>query len=281
MRNGFAAALGEAERLRCGTFQMFAQNPRGWRSRVYTAEEFRSFRSARAASGIGRVVVHAPYLPNLCTSNPALYDRSVDCLKADLGRCEALGADFLVIHPGAYSPESDTICGTDNLIRALNGVFADVPGETMILIENMAGGGRRLGAPFEEIRAMLAGVRQTERAGVCFDTCHALAAGFDFRTKAGAAEMWGAFDREIGLDRLKVFHVNDSKDPAGSRRDRHQHLGEGSIGLDGFRQLFGAGDFGGRSFILETPKESPADDPRNLAALDRILTDVYGPAPAR
>jgi deoxyribonuclease-4 len=251
---------------------MFTQSPRGWKTRVYTDEEFADFRREREKLGVSPVVVHSPYLPNLCTSNDELYRKSLQSLKDDLNRCEKLGAEYLVIHPGAYSPESDVETGIKKLVAAFNEALAAVPGKSMVLIENMAGGGRRLGGRFKDIAAMLAGVNDQSRVGVCFDTCHALAAGYDIHTKEGVAKTIAEFDAEIGLDRLKVFHVNDSKGPLGCHRDRHENLGEGYVGVEGFKALFSAHDFSSRAFVLETPKEPmPQADLKNLKTLRSCL----------
>jgi deoxyribonuclease-4 len=272
VRKGFVGALEEAAALGCETFQMFTTNPRGWQSRVYTEDEFAQFRAARVKLGLTPVIVHSPYLPNLCTSNKDLYAKSLRSLKGDLERCGKLGADYLVIHPGAFSPESDEETGIRTLSGAFNEALEAVPGTTMVLIENMAGGGRRLGGKFSQIAAMLAGVKKQERVGVCFDTCHALAAGYDIHTAAGVKETIKEFDGEIGLDRLKVFHVNDSKGPVGCHRDRHENLGQGFVGLDGFKHLFSAADFSTRAFVLETPKEPmPTADLENLKKLRSCL----------
>jgi len=275
VRNGFVGALNDAVKLKCTAFQMFTQSPRGWKTRIYTDEEFLEFRKERERSGMETVVVHAPYLPNLCTSDPSLYKKSVDTLEADLTRAEKLGAEFLVIHPGAYSPNSNYQTGLDIITKALNTALSHVKGKSKILIENMAGGGRRLGGPFKQIRDILAGVKDQNRMGVCFDTCHALGAGYDVSNKEGVEKTLKEFDREVGLDRIHVFHVNDSKSPLGSHLDRHEHLGKGFVGLAGLKFLFGYKDFSDCAFILETPKENPESDPENLKKLKSCLSQRH------
>jgi deoxyribonuclease IV len=272
VRKGFAAAAQEAGALGCETVQIFTQSPRGWMTRVYADEEFSAFRAARQRLALDPIVVHAPYLPNLCTSDETLYQRSLRALKDDLARCEQLGAEYLVIHPGAYSPDSTVQFGLDRIGAALNEALAAVPGRVMILIENMAGGGRRIGGPFEEIAAILGRVRQDRRVGVCFDTCHAYANGYDLSSAAGVASMLEAFDRTVGLERIFVFHVNDSKGAREGHRDLHQHIGEGNIGLAGFHALFSRPEFARCALILETPKDpAPASDIRNLKRLRSCL----------
>jgi deoxyribonuclease-4 len=279
MRNGFVAALEEALALGCGTFQMFTQSPRNWKTRVYDEEEFVAFRRAREKSGLGLVVVHSTYLPNLCTSLEDLYRRSYVALVEDLERTQKLGAEFLVIHPGAYSPNASLEIGIERIADALNRAFVEMPGPSTVLIETMAGGGRRVGGPFAHIAEILKRVKNSGRVGVCFDTCHVLAQGYDISQPAGVDAALAEFEREIGLDRLRVFHCNDSKSPCGSHRDRHENLGHGYVGVDGLTHLFRARDWSGRAFILETPKlPMPASDLENLRVLKNCLganSNVY------
>lgn len=268
VRGGFASAAMEASALGCDTLQMFSQSPRGWRSRVYTDDEYAAFRREREKAGLDPVVVHAPYLPNLCTSDPILYRRSGDLLKADLERCEKLGAEYLVIHPGSYSEGSSLEAGLDRLVDAVNEAFDAVPGRAMLLIENMAGGGRRVAGPFSDIARVLSKVRQEKRIGMCLDTCHTLAAGHDIATSAGALKVLAELDREVGLDRVPVLHVNDSKAPLGSHRDMHQSLGKGHVGLAGLKTIVSHPGFKKSAFILETPKlPIPRADRENLSVL--------------
>lgn len=274
VRNGFTAALRDTAALGCDTLQIFTKSPRDWRTRVYAESEFAEFRREREKLGIDPVVVHTPYLPNLCTSLPPLYERSIRALKEDLARCEELAADYLVIHPGAFSPEADYKTGLSRIVRALTETFAAVKGRTRVLIENMAGGGRRIGGPFRELADILNGVPHRGRLGVCFDTCHAVGAGYDLGRPGGVEEAFREFDREVGLGEIAVFHVNDSKAPPGSHRDLHQHIGQGHVGLDAFRRIFAMPAFRGRALILETPKDSPRSDPKNLKALRACLPAV-------
>jgi deoxyribonuclease-4 len=189
-----------------------------------------------------------------------------------LDRCEKLGAEYLVIHPGAWSPDSTFEAGIKRLASALDEAFSKVPGSSMVLIENMAGGGRRVAGPAKEIAAMLSLIKTQQRVGVCFDTCHALAAGYDISTEKGVKETLADYDKEIGLDRIKVFHVNDSKGALGSHRDMHQNLGEGHVGVKGFRALFEQFPYQDRPLILETPKEPmPNADLKNLETLRSCL----------
>jgi deoxyribonuclease-4 len=272
VRKGFSGALIDAKKLGCDTLQIFSQSPRGWKTRVIKKEEFVEFRKKRAELQLGPVVIHTPYLPNLCTTDSDLYQKSIQSLKDDLGRCEGLGAEYLVIHPGAYSPDSSPEVGIENLILGCNEALDMVPGRSMILIEIMAGGGRRLGSTFQELKAMLKGIKPASRVGICFDTCHAMAAGYDLSHSEGIKKTLKEFDDVVGLEHIKVFHVNDSKGPCGNHLDRHEHLGKGSIGMKGFKELLSQPQFKGCTFILETPKEpEPEADLRNLERLRASL----------
>jgi deoxyribonuclease-4 len=271
VRNGFTAALQQAARLGCETVQIFTQSPSEWKTRVYTEEEFTGFRHAREELALSPIVVHSPYLPNLCTSNSSMYERSLSALISDLKRCEELGAEFLVIHPGAYSPAATYETGLKQFISALNKAFETVKGSCQVLIENMAGGGRRIGGGFKELADMLNGVKESAKMGICFDTCHATGMGYDISTESAVTSTLKEFDREVGLSAIKVFHVNDSEGALGSHRDLHEHLGKGFIGLDGFKSLFRHSAFKDCALILETPKDSPRADLDNLKVLRSCL----------
>ncbi|MBV9079800.1 MAG: deoxyribonuclease IV [Elusimicrobia bacterium] len=272
VRKGFAAAAEDAAALGCETLQLFTQSPRGWMTRVYDDAEFVEFRRARERLGLHPVVVHTPYLPNLCTSDETLYQRSLRALKDDLLRCAQLGAEYLVIHPGAFSPEATLETGLQRIAAALDGALAGAPGGVKILIENMAGGGRRIGGRFEEIASLFSRVKQEKRLGVCFDTCHAFAAGYDLRTREAVLRSLAAFDKTVGLSRIEVFHVNDCKGLLEGHRDLHEHIGKGQIGEAGFKAIFETPAFAGAALILETPKEpQPAADLENLRRLRAVL----------
>jgi len=226
VRDGLPAAVQEAQGLGCETMQIFTRSPRMWRRRTVPKDEIQLFRKLRSQSGIHPIAVHSPYLPNLCTSDESLYQRSRQALLEDLDFCGQIGADYMVIHPGAFSPDATLEMGIQRLVMALNGALKQVSNRTKILLENVAGGGRRIGSRFEEIRTIVEQIQCQNRIGICFDTCHALGAGYNLSTTTGVEETWSEFDKYIGLSRIFVFHVNDSKAPLGSHRDLHQHLGK-------------------------------------------------------
>lgn len=273
VRRGFLPALRDAVALGCDAFQMFTQSPRGWRTREEAEAEYAAFRAERSASRIRRLALHSPYLPNLCTTRPELHARSLEVLKEDLGRSAKFDADYLVIHPGAYSPGSTYQEGLARLLSALNDALEAVPGRVKILVENVAGGGRRVGSTSKELADILSGAADRRRVGVCFDTCHAFGAGYDLSSAEGAKRALDEWDRAVGLDAIEAFHVNDSAAALGSHLDIHEHLGQGKIGHGGLRVFLGAAAFRERVFILETPKHPiPTSDLINLEHLRGYLS---------
>jgi len=271
LRNGFSGAVREAQALGCQSMQMFTRSPRMWRMRQPGDAEIEEFIRLRAEADIHPLVVHTPYLPNLATSKEELYKLSVNSLTDDLAIAERIRADYLVIHPGAYSPEADLATGIDRITRALNAILDAVPGRVALLIENMAGGGRRIGSSFAELRRITGAVRQKSRIGVCLDSAHAFGAGYDIRTRGGVSRTIAAFAREMDVPAIKVLHLNDSLAPLASRKDRHQHIGRGHIGLAGFRALLARMKETAEAGILETPKLPEFSDKKNLAALFKLL----------
>ena len=285
----------------CAAFQIFAKNANQWRGRVVARAEIREFRARLRASGIGPVVSHASYLINLATAVPALRAQSVDAMADEMDRAEALGLLGVVLHPGCYTSGSEAE-GLELIADALLGLLrARRRGKTMVLLEHTAGQGTALGATFEQLAAILAAMGHHPRVGVCLDTCHLLASGYDLCSADGYAETFGLFGRLIGFDRLRVFHVNDSKRPIGSRVDRHEHIGQGCLGLEPFRRLVNDRRFRGLPMLLETPKTGgrsaavidvdPLDE-RNLNTLRGLIAgpprsiaeppcSVPGPAPKR
>ena len=248
----FAIARGVIHQ--CEALQIFTKNANQWRARPLPDEEITAFREAAAASGIAPIVAHASYLINIATANPALRAQSIAALGEEVDRAEALGLLGVVLHPGARmeTPEADAI---DLAVRALSQVLKERPkGKTMILLEHTAGQGTAMGATFEQIAAMLDGVRHQRRLGVCLDTCHLLASGYDLCSADGYAATFERFEELIGFDRLKVFHVNDSKKPCRSRVDRHKHIGRGCLGLEPFRRLVNDPRFDHLPMLIETEK---------------------------
>jgi deoxyribonuclease-4 len=273
---GYLNALESAHKLGCNALQIFSASPRMWAggpTRVAESEAA-AFRARRAALGLGPLVIHADYLINLATQEPMLRTRSIQAFHDELVRGIALGADFVAVHPGACGdckPDQAARLAVESLKQAAKNL---PPTSLRILLENTAGMGTALGARLEELGEMLDAL-QSLNVGACLDTAHLFAAGYDIKSEAGLASTLELIDRVIDLERVPVFHVNDSKIPLGGRIDRHEHIGKGKIGAEGFRRLLThprlsalpPEGLAGRAFLAETPIDDPGDDRRNVAAL--------------
>ncbi|HEY7290234.1 MAG TPA: deoxyribonuclease IV [Vicinamibacterales bacterium] len=265
---GLPRAVDRAVLHGCEALQIFTKNSNQWRGRLLPREEIREFRSKVADASIDVVVSHASYLINLATTNPALRQQSMDAMADEIDRAEALGLLGVVLHPGCYTTGS----ADDGLRRIGESLTVLLRArrreKTMVLLEQTAGQGTSLGARFEELAAILDAMDGHPRIGVCLDTCHLLAAGYDIASPVGYAATFTDFERRVGFDRLKVFHLNDSKKPLGSRVDRHEHIGKGFLGVDTFRRLVRDGRFDRLPMLLETPKEHQR--PATTIAIDRL-----------
>ena len=274
-----AGALDSASKLGANALQIFSSSPRMWPrggSRIAEAGAAR-FRARRAELGLGPVVIHDNYLINLASPDRVMRTRSIQAFHDELVRAVSLGADFLVAHPGAGmgNEKSQAISDiADGMRQAARGLKF---GALRILVENTAGMGSSVGARFEELKEILDQTGDLPM-GVCFDTAHTFAAGYDVRTEEGLARTIEAVESSVGLHRVYVLHVNDSKTALGSRVDRHEHIGRGKIGLKALGRMLshprlGPGPQGlaGRAFILETPIDLPGDDRRNVRALWNLV----------
>lgn len=282
-----AGSLDIAAKLGANALQIFSASPRMWPrvgTRIADADATR-FRARRAELELGPLVIHDNYLINLACPDRVMRARSIQAFHEELVRAVALGADFLVAHPGAClgSDRSQAIAEiADGLRQAARGVKL---GALRILIENTSGMGSAVGARFEEVSAIL-DLADDLPMGVCLDTAHTFEAAYDIRTEDGLEATIAEADRIIGLDRIYVLHVNDSKTPLGSRVDRHEHIGRGKIGIEAFRRILnhprlGPGPLGlaGRAFILETPIDRPGDDRRNVRTLWELVGIAVKQAP--
>jgi deoxyribonuclease IV len=267
---GLHNAVAAAVALRCDTVQLFTKNANQWAGKPLADDNVRAFRTALKAAKLKHATAHDSYLINLAAPDDVLYRKSIAAFTDELERAEALGLSYLVTHPGAHTG-SGTEAGIARVVAALDEVHARCAGfKVKVLLETTAGQGTTLGARFEEIAAVLDRVKDSGRLGVCLDTCHIFAAGYPLAAEADYAATFQQFDRLIGLSKLKLFHVNDSVKPLGSRVDRHAALGLGEVGLDAFRRLVTDPRFRTRPMILETPKEDAEGremDPVNLAVL--------------
>ena len=263
-------AVDRALEMGCTTFQIFTRNPRGWAFKPLEEEQVELFRQKRSKAGYERVVAHMPYLPNLATSVKPYQRQSRASLKAEVGRCNALGIDYLVAHIGSHMGKG-TMEGVKNVVGACNEALDANPGKTVLLVETMAGQNHSVGSRFEELRLILDGVRESKRMGVCFDTCHVFAAGFDLSSKPAVEGTMGMFGDIVGKERLKVVHLNDSKGPCGSGLDRHEYVGKGHIGEKGFRAFLHYGDVAKLPLIMEVPVEEKTQYDENMRMARRLV----------
>ena len=275
---GLHKAFGRMEQVKGKALQIFTKNQRQWITKEITEEEACKFHRCREESGKPPIAAHDSYLINLASDKPEIEEKSVSALAHEIKRVKILGIPFLVMHPGSHvgaGVEKGLARVVKNLDHAIN--LAKTPEGVTILIETTAGQGTGLGAAFSEIAYILENSTHSNRLGVCFDTCHVFAAGYDIRTPETYEETFSEFDRIIGIDRLKFFHLNDSKNDLGSRVDRHEHIGKGFIGLPGFCLLMNDSRFADHPMVLETPKKNdPEDDRKNLAVLRKLIKVHHG-----
>ena len=261
---GLANAVDRAVLHGCEALQIFAKNANQWRGRVLEREEIRAFRTRLDATEITPVVSHASYLINLATAAPLLREQSIDAFVDELDRAEALGLLGVVIHPGTCTTGADED-GLRRIAEAIRAAFTARPRrKTMVLLEHTAGQGRTLGYRFEHLAAIVEQVNGAPRVGVCLDTCHLVASGYDIVSEAGYRDTFEAFDRLVGFDRLRVFHGNDSKKPCASRIDRHEHIGRGYLGVEPFRRLLHDARFAHLPILIETEKSSRTTRPGSI-----------------
>jgi len=258
----------------CGTVQIFTKNANQWAAKPLQDADISTFKKAVKQAKLKFATAHDSYLINLASPDDALYRKSIAAFTEELERAESLGLSYLVTHPGAHSGTGFD-AGIKRVVNALDEVHKRCAGfKVKALLETTAGQGSCLGARFEELAGMLDRVKDRKRLGVCLDTCHVLAAGYAIHTPEGYAAMFEEFDDRIGLSMLKLFHVNDSVKPLGSRADRHAALGLGHVGLESFRRLVNDPRFAKAPMILETPKEDAAGkpmDPVNLGILRKLF----------
>ncbi len=250
---GPTKAIGVGNKLGCDSIQLFTSNPNRWRPTEITDEVARKFRSDWAASSIDPILSHDSYLINIASSKPKILHQSRRALHLEIERCAKLGIPYVNMHPGAHVGAGEEE-GLKILVDSLNDVLAKtINSSVSILLETTAGQGTNLGYRFEHLRHAMDRVEQQERIGVCLDTCHIFAAGYDIRTEEGYERTFQQFDQIIGFQHLKMFHINDAKSTYGSRVDRHENIGKGNIGLEPFRWLMNDPRFEQIPMILETP----------------------------
>ncbi|AGB40682.1 apurinic endonuclease APN1 [Halobacteroides halobius DSM 5150] len=267
---GIDQAVLRAAKLECGTLQIFSTNPRGWKSREISDDEVSKLQHNLVENNIAPLVIHTPYLLNLASPKEELYNKSITALKQGVKRADKLGAKYLVLHPGSHTG-SGIEAGIKRIGAGLKQVISETKPEVMILLENVAGRGTSIGASFEELAKIISLVDDSKKLGICFDTCHGFAAGYDLRNKNEVDKILSQVDSIFGIDKLGVIHANDSKGAFDSNKDRHEHIGQGKIGLSGFRNLLNHPLLTDKTVILETPVNDEGNDKHNLATLRSLV----------
>jgi len=276
---GIDNSVVRAGELGCNTMQIFSKNASTWREKILKKDEVESFRGNLKNSNINPVFIHTSYLINLASPSDELYFKSINAFLEEMKRADLLLPDpYLIIHPGAHTGAGEEY-GIQRIIRALNIILeksADLNLKTMILLEDTAGSGTHLGYTFYQLKRMVEGAKDRKKIGICFDTCHAFTAGYDLLHQEGVEQTLEELDKNLGLKRLKVIHLNDSKFPLGSRKDRHMHIGKGYIGLEGFKLLVNHKYLKDLPFILETPKNDEKDDLKNINLVKSLIAPGDG-----
>ncbi|MBL7198000.1 MAG: deoxyribonuclease IV [Candidatus Omnitrophica bacterium] len=263
-------SLDRARALRCNAMQIFSRNPRQWRQLELSSQDIEEFRKRRKKYKIEKVVVHIPYLINLASPYKVLYRNSIRAYIEDLNEADMLGAEFLVTHMGSHTNTFE-LAGIDRFASALNTIFDNTKGiKTKLLLENTSGSGSWLGYKFIHHRMIYSRVKQTGRLGICLDTAHAFASGYDLKSEVGLNSMLSEIDELLGIDQIGVVHFNDSKKDFASRLDHHENIGKGKIGLSTLQRIIRHPKLRNSVFILETPKMNIKDDMINLSTTKKL-----------
>jgi deoxyribonuclease-4 len=260
---GLSRVVERAHIRGCDTIQLFSRNPRGWKYDPLDQKDAAEFRSSIQSSNLFPIFLHLPYLPNIASQESKFYKRSIDSIATDLKRAEQLGAQYLIIHIG-HRLESSQDEAVEAVAQGINQAFERVKNPVILLMENTAGQGTEIGYDFDQIQKIIERVHDSQRMGICLDTAHSFEAGYDLSNKEGIERTLASFDKTIGLERLHLLHLNDSKTPLGSRKDRHWHIGEGYIGPDGFRNLINHPSLKHLPGIMETPRKDTVEDLKNM-----------------
>ncbi len=263
-------AFQRAKSLGCNTMQIFSRNPQRWREHFLEPKDIEEFKAGKITCGIKPVFIHIPYLINLASPDSRLYRDSINAYVEDILEAQKLKADYIVTHMGSHKNTSES-AGLKRLTKALNIILEKTcKTDVGILLENTAGSGSWLGYKFSHQQAVIAGLKDKKRVGLCLDTAHAYLAGYDIAAKEGLEAIVDEIDKTAGLGRLKLIHLNDAKDKLGSHHDRHEHIGKGNIGLEGMKRIINHPKLRDIAFILETPKDSPTADRINLNRVRKL-----------
>ena len=267
---GLLEAVARAKRLSCTTMQIFSRSPRGGPAPTFSRDAAERFDVQRRAAGIEPLAVHGPYIINLASPEPRMWQQSVALYQDEYARAAQLGAQYLVTHVGSHKGQGEAL-GISQVAEAIRRTLDGVKPTVMILLENTAGSGQGLGYHFEQLAAIRNRIPVKEHVGICLDTAHCFAAGYSIHTEEGLEGMLASFDQAIGLAHLKLIHLNDSKAPFDSRVDRHWHIGQGHIGLEAIRRIVNHPQLKDVPFILETPKTTDREDRHNLSTVRSLV----------
>jgi deoxyribonuclease-4 len=266
---GASNAVQRARDIGANTFQIFSSSPRMWRAPKVDPKQAARMREQRAALDVGPLVIHTSYLVNVCSQNDEVREKSVGAFRGEIERALQLGAEYLVLHPGSWNGltrEKGLDLATESIARAIEGLPWQGTG-FHILIENTAGAQYSLGGSFEQVAELVSRLKVSAPMGVCLDTCHTHVAGYDLVTPEGYEETIALIASTIGLETVRVWHCNDAKAARGSKLDRHEHIGQGTMGLEPFRRLLNDPRFSHCAFVAETPVDEPSDEEKNVRAL--------------
>jgi deoxyribonuclease-4 len=270
---GAANAVERAREIGANTLQIFSSSPRMWRAARVDPGQAKRMRELRAALDVGPLVIHTSYLVNVCSQSETVREKSVAAFHGEIERALALGAEFLVLHPGSWkglTRDEGLRLAADSIARAIDGLpWQGTPFH--ILIENTAGSEFSLGGSFEQVAELVERLKATAPMGVCLDTCHTHVAGYDLVSEEGYAETMKQAGATVGFEAVRVWHMNDAKAARGSKLDRHEQIGQGTMGLEPFRRLLNDNRFAHCAFIAETPLEEPGDDERNVRVLKSLV----------
>jgi deoxyribonuclease-4 len=269
---GFTKVIERAQARDCETIQFFSRNPRGWKYSPLDKEEAEEFRSSIKSTDLSPIFLHMPYLPNIASLKSKFYNRSIDSIAEDLERADRLGAQYLIIHIG-HRLESSEDEAIEAVSQGINQAFERVRNSIILLMENTAGQGTEIGYSFDQIQKIIEEVHEHQRMGVCLDTAHTFEAGYDLSNKDGLDRTLEKFDQTVGLKRLHLLHLNDSKTPLGSRKDRHWHIGEGYIGREGFRNLVNHPLLRNLPGVMETPRKDTVEDLKNMKVIRSLVEE--------
>lgn len=263
-------AIERARLLGCNTMQIFSRNPQAWRKNFLEPKDIEEFLKRQAKFNLHPLFIHIPYLINLASPNPRLYEASIEAFIEDVLEAEVLKADYIVTHMGSHKETSEE-AGIRRLINALNRILKNTRNtKVRILLENTAGSGSWLGYKFSHQKKIIQSLNYRERVGLCLDTAHAYLAGYDIAIEKGLKVTLNEIDKLVGINLIKLIHLNDAKDKLGSRHDRHEHIGKGKIGLEGMRRIINHPKLKELPFILETPKKNEEDDIMNLNMVRKL-----------